>query len=321
MYRTLPVRLPVAGDRVGHLMAGRIRMCGRGFDRHARGCRDTRAAATLPPRPRWYTFRTFVMSKTLPDSLRVARFRYEAGMSDDPEPADGGEPHRTGVSRRRLLTTGAAAALVGAGVGVGAGRALMWSQPRGLTHAAPRSGTSRIATARRRWAVCTCNSARMPVPRWWCHGTPPTPSAIRESCWARRRPVSASTVAAETRTYRDAKSNNEVRVNHARLTNLTPDTDYVYAAVHDGADPGAGDGTYRADGTKTIALHQFRRSVHSDARQVDQRQLRHRQHRIARGRRYHDGDRARRPAVQPGQRRPVLRQPGAGPDPHLVGLV
>jgi len=45
------------------------------------------------------------------------------------------------------------------------------------------------------------------------------------------------TVAAETRTYRDAKSNKEIRVNHARLTSLTPDTDYVYAAVHDGADP------------------------------------------------------------------------------------
>ena len=45
------------------------------------------------------------------------------------------------------------------------------------------------------------------------------------------------TVAAETRTYRDAKSGTEVRVNHARLTNLSPDTDYIYAAVHDGATP------------------------------------------------------------------------------------
>ncbi|MDD4868459.1 MAG: metallophosphoesterase family protein, partial [Mycobacterium sp.] len=45
------------------------------------------------------------------------------------------------------------------------------------------------------------------------------------------------TVADETRTYRDAKSGTEVRIHHARLTNLTPDTDYVYAAVHDGADP------------------------------------------------------------------------------------
>ena len=48
------------------------------------------------------------------------------------------------------------------------------------------------------------------------------------------------TIEAETRTYRDALSGNEVRVNHARLTNLTPDTDYIYAAVHDGASPALG---------------------------------------------------------------------------------
>jgi hypothetical protein len=48
------------------------------------------------------------------------------------------------------------------------------------------------------------------------------------------------TVQAETRTYRDAKSNVEVRVNHVHLQNLSPDTDYVYAAVHDGASPELG---------------------------------------------------------------------------------
>ena len=47
----------------------------------------------------------------------------------------------------------------------------------------------------------------------------------------------AAPAPAETRTYRDAKSGTEVRVNHARLTNLTPDTDYVYAAAHDGTTP------------------------------------------------------------------------------------
>ncbi len=31
------------------------------------------------------------------------------------------------------------------------------------------------------------------------------------------------------------KSGTEVQVHHARLTGLRPDTDYVYAAVHDGA--------------------------------------------------------------------------------------
>jgi hypothetical protein len=48
------------------------------------------------------------------------------------------------------------------------------------------------------------------------------------------------TVAAETVTYRDAASRNEVRVHHARLGGLAPDTDYLYTAVHDGADPQLG---------------------------------------------------------------------------------
>ena len=48
------------------------------------------------------------------------------------------------------------------------------------------------------------------------------------------------TVAAETVTYRDAASRTEIRVHHASLTNLAPDTDYVYAAVHDGVSPEVG---------------------------------------------------------------------------------
>lgn len=48
------------------------------------------------------------------------------------------------------------------------------------------------------------------------------------------------TAAAETVTYRDAASRTEIRVHHGRLANLAPDTDYVYAAVHDGASPEVG---------------------------------------------------------------------------------
>ncbi len=44
-------------------------------------------------------------------------------------------------------------------------------------------------------------------------------------------------VAADTVTYRDAASGFQVRVHHARLAGLEPDTDYVYAAFHDGAGP------------------------------------------------------------------------------------
>jgi hypothetical protein len=42
-------------------------------------------------------------------------------------------------------------------------------------------------------------------------------------------------VPAATTAYRDAKSGTEVQVHHARLDALEPRTDYVYAAVHNGA--------------------------------------------------------------------------------------
>jgi hypothetical protein len=45
---------------------------------------------------------------------------------------------------------------------------------------------------------------------------------------------------ADTVTYRDGKSGTEVRVHHARLGGLSPDTDYIYAALHDGATPELG---------------------------------------------------------------------------------
>ena len=66
-----------------------------------------------------------------------------------------------------------------------------------------------------------------------------------------------STVAAETRTYRDAKSNTEVRVNHARLSGLAPDTDYVYAAVHDGTTPELGTIRTAPAGRKPLRFTSF----------------------------------------------------------------
>lgn len=66
-----------------------------------------------------------------------------------------------------------------------------------------------------------------------------------------------SVVVAETRSYRDAKSNTEVRVNHAHLTNLTPDTDYVYAAVHDGTTPELGTARTAPSGRKPLRFTSF----------------------------------------------------------------
>jgi len=45
------------------------------------------------------------------------------------------------------------------------------------------------------------------------------------------------TVRADIESYTDAKSGQTVYAQHARLTELRPDTDYVYLAVHDGAAP------------------------------------------------------------------------------------
>jgi hypothetical protein len=49
-------------------------------------------------------------------------------MSDDPEQAGAADPV-PGISRRRLLTTSAVSAALGAGIGGGA--ALVWSHPHG----------------------------------------------------------------------------------------------------------------------------------------------------------------------------------------------
>jgi 3',5'-cyclic AMP phosphodiesterase CpdA len=146
----------------------------------------------------------------------------------EPAPAD------TGVSRRALLTTGAASALVGAGVGVG-GAVLLPSrshapQPwtRGDRSDAPRVGGLHLQFG--------ADASSEVVVSWFTDAPVANPRVML----GMPGDGFGRTVAAQTRTYRDAKSGSEVRVNHARVTNLTPDTDYIYAAVHDGATPQLG---------------------------------------------------------------------------------
>lgn len=138
-----------------------------------------------------------------------------------------------GISRRRLLTTGAAAGVLGA-TGVG-GAALLWSHPRGpgVWHQPDRTGAQPVGGLHLQFGR---DASREAVVSW--HTTDP----VRNPRVMLGTPASGfgSTVAAETRVYRDAKSGTEVRVNHARLSGLTPDTDYVYAAAHDGTDPQLG---------------------------------------------------------------------------------
>lgn len=156
-------------------------------------------------------------------------------MDDEPEPENGeGKPAPSGISRRRLLTTGAAAAVVGAGIGAG-GVALLRSSHHGpmLWTQSDRSGVQPVGGLHLQFGR---DASREVVVSWH------TTDGVRNP----RVMVGTSTsgfgrvVQAETRTYRDAKSKTEVRVNHARLDGLAPDTDYVYAAAHDGADPELG---------------------------------------------------------------------------------
>jgi hypothetical protein len=137
------------------------------------------------------------------------------------------------VSRRTLIV-GGTSALVGAGVGAGvtglitADRAGPTLWQRGDRSGAPRVGGLHLqfgADAASEVVVSWHTAAAVNNPRVMV-GTPDDGVGI--------------TVAAETATYRDAASRTEIRVHHGRLANLAPDTDYVYAAVHDGASPEMG---------------------------------------------------------------------------------
>ncbi|CAM4425155.1 Calcineurin-like phosphoesterase [Mycobacterium basiliense] len=161
------------------------------------------------------------------------------------------QPPSAGISRRRLLTTSAASAVIGAGVGAGGAAFVrsphigpgVWYQPDGS--GAPPVGGLHLQFGK--------NAATEVVVSWQ------TMQAVRNPRVMFGTPTSGfgSVVAAETRTYRDAKSNIEVRVNHARLTKLTADTDYVYAAVHDGTDPQLGTVRTAPSGRKPLRFTSF----------------------------------------------------------------
>jgi 3',5'-cyclic AMP phosphodiesterase CpdA len=156
----------------------------------------------------------------------------EPAPTDAPAHATGGATG--GVSRRTLLTTGAASALVGAGAGVG-GAVLLQSRgpaPQPWLRA-DRSDAPRVGGLHLQFGSDASSEV---VVSWFTDAPVNNPRVML----GMPGDGFGRTVGAETRTYRDAKSGTEVRVNHARITNLTPDTDYIYAAVHDGATPQLG---------------------------------------------------------------------------------
>ena len=137
------------------------------------------------------------------------------------------------VSRRSLIV-GGTSAIVGAGVGAGTAGLIaddrtgptLWQRPD--TNGAPRVGGLHLqfgSDASSELVVSWHTAAAVTNPRVML-GTP-------EGGFGH-------TAAADTVTYRDAASHTEIRVHHTRLTGLAPDTDYVYAAVHDGAGPELG---------------------------------------------------------------------------------
>src|SRR5947209_763655 len=154
-------------------------------------------------------------------------------MAEEASPTSNTAP-APGLSRRTRLTTGAATTIVGAGLGAGA-VALFGSPGRGpsLWTRPDRSGAQPVGGLHLQFG----RDASSEVVVSW-HTTDPVsnPRVMVGTSTA----GFGRTVPAETRTYRDAKSRTEVRVHHTMLDRLTPDTDYVYAAVHDGTDPELG---------------------------------------------------------------------------------
>lgn len=138
------------------------------------------------------------------------------------------------INRRTVLVTGAASAIVGSGVGLGgAAPANSHRDGPGLWVRPDRAGAPRVGGLHVQFGR---DASTEVVVSWH------TVEAVANPRVLVGMPGTGfgSAVAAQTRTYRDATSRSEVRVNHARLTDLLPDTDYVYAAVHDGASPELG---------------------------------------------------------------------------------
>lgn len=168
-------------------------------------------------------------------------------MSEEPEQATERPP--AGVSRRTVLATGAVAGVLGVGAGVG-GAALLRSRVPDIWSRPDTSGTPPVGGLHLQFGR---DASTELVVSWH------TTDAVRNPRVMLGTPTSGfgSTIAAQTRTYRDAKSNTEVRVNHARLSGLSPDTDYVYAAVHDGAHPELGTARTAPAGRKPFRFTSF----------------------------------------------------------------
>lgn len=148
-----------------------------------------------------------------------------------------------GVSRRWLFGASAGAAVAGLAVGAGASAALreggttasgeIWPRTPDFTMSADSTAAPHVAGLHLQFGADAAHEA---VVSWY------TTDSVRNPVlrYGTAAAGFGTTVPAQTRTYRDSKSGVEITAHHARLTGLSPDTDYVYAAGHDGAPPELG---------------------------------------------------------------------------------
>ncbi|WAL69291.1 metallophosphoesterase family protein [Amycolatopsis cynarae] len=130
------------------------------------------------------------------------------------------------LSRRGLFTAGVGGAVLLGTPGAAAASPLLWQRP-GTLGAPPVAGLH---------LQFGSDASREVVVSWHTTEAVSRPRVLLGSIDG----GFGHSVDADTTTYRDAKSGTEVRVHHARLANLRPDTDYVYAAQHGGAAPELG---------------------------------------------------------------------------------
>ncbi|WP_374111255.1 purple acid phosphatase family protein [Nocardia sp. JCM 34519.1] len=151
---------------------------------------------------------------------------------NEQSPGIAAEPRR--FNRRTLFGAAGAAAVVGGAAGIGGGAVLfgktsgpdLWRRP-------DRAGAPRVGGLHLQFGSDAATEAVVS----WHTGVPvDNPRVLLGS----PNGGFGQVFQARTVTYRDGKSQREIRVNHARITGLTPDTDYVYAAVHDGTTPELG---------------------------------------------------------------------------------
>ncbi|WP_153412002.1 purple acid phosphatase family protein [Nocardia macrotermitis] len=148
-----------------------------------------------------------------------------------------------GVSRRWLFGASAGAAVAGLAVGAGGATALrgdgesraaeFWPRSPDLVMSADSTAAPHVSGLHLQYGADAAHEA---VISWYTTASVRNPMVRYGTAAA----GFGTTTQAQTRTYRDSKSGVEITAHHARLTGLTPDTDYVYAAGHDGAPPELG---------------------------------------------------------------------------------